>query len=94
MNKNIFSKIKWISFVSKRFSRIDRKGRSAVTSKLAAAGICFGVMTLIAVLSVMNGFQSQFIDSIIELSSYHVQATDVKEDKAFDFEKYLDENEL
>lgn len=86
------SNFKWISFVNKRFSLVDRKGSASVTTRLSALGICFGVMTLIAVLSVMNGFQSQFIDSIIELSSYHVQATDVKEDKAFDFEKYLDEN--
>lgn len=88
MNKNI----KWISFVNKRFSLIDRKGNASVTTRLSALGICFGVMTLIAVLSVMNGFQSQFIDSIIELSSYHVQATDVKDENIFDFENYLSEN--
>ena len=52
---------------------VDSKGRSAVTTRLSTIGICFGVMTLITVLSVMNGFQLQFIDSIIELSSYHVQ---------------------
>ncbi|WP_318661712.1 ABC transporter permease [Treponema sp.] len=63
----------WINFVNKRFSMVDSKGRSAVTTRLSTIGICFGVMTLITVLSVMNGFQLQFIDSIIELSSYHVQ---------------------
>ena len=65
----------WIQYVNKRFSMVDRKGRSAVTTRLSTLGICFGVMTLITVLSVMNGFQMQFIDSIIELSSYHVQVT-------------------
>ncbi|MCQ2586642.1 MAG: ABC transporter permease [Treponema sp.] len=92
MNKNIFSKIKWISFVSKRFSRIDRKGRSAVTSKLAAAGICFGVMTLIVVISIMNGFQMSFIDAIMEISSYHVQVTEIPEDKEYDFLAYCEDN--
>lgn len=71
----IMSKL-WILFVTSRFSRVDRKGRSAATSMLATLGICFGVMTLIVVMSVMNGFQMSFIDSILELSSYHVQISD------------------
>ncbi|MBR1715908.1 MAG: ABC transporter permease [Treponema sp.] len=66
---------KWILFVSRRFSKVDRQGRSAVTSMLASLGICFGVMTLITVISVMNGFQMSFIDSIMEVSSYHVQVS-------------------
>ena len=79
MNNN-FSFKPWIHFVSKRFSTVDNKGKSAVTTRLSSLGICFGVMTLIVVLSVMNGFQAQFIDSIIELSSYHVQVTDVEDE--------------
>lgn len=88
MNKNI----KWISFVNKRFSLVDRKGNASVTTKLSALGICFGVMTLISVLSVMNGFQSQFIDSIIELSSYHVQIAELKQNQIEDIEKTLKAN--
>lgn len=72
MNK-ILSSIKWIYFVSQRFNKIDTKGRTAITSKLASVGIAFGVMALIAVMSVMNGFQMEFIDAILEISSYHVQ---------------------
>ncbi|WP_022930843.1 ABC transporter permease [Treponema bryantii] len=69
--------IRWISTVSRRFARVDRKGRSAVTSRLATLGICFGVMTLTVVMSVMNGFQMSFIDAILEVSSYHLRAVDV-----------------
>ena len=69
--------IRWISAVSHRFARVDRKGRSAVTSVLATLGICFGVMTLTVVMSVMNGFQMSFIDAILEVSSYHVRAVDL-----------------
>ena len=69
--------IRWISAVSRRFARVDRKGRSAVTSALATLGICFGVMTLTVVMSVMNGFQMSFIDAILEVSSYHLRAVDV-----------------
>ena len=68
----------WVLFVSRRFSRVDRKGRSAVTSFLASLGICFGVMTLITVISVMNGFQLSFIDAIMEISSYHVRVEQVE----------------
>ena len=79
-NKTTFiTNLRWISTVSRRFARVDRKGRSAVTSRLATLGICFGVMTLIVVMSVMNGFQMSFIDAILEVSSYHLRAVDVPE---------------
>ena len=81
----LFSKLKWINTVSSRFARVDRKGRSAVTSFLATLGICFGVMTLIAVMSVMNGFQMNFIDAIMEVSSYHIRATEVPQEQAEQF---------
>lgn len=74
---NFITDIRWISAVSRRFARVDRKGRSAVTSALATLGICFGVMTLIVVMSVMNGFQMSFIDAILEVSSYHLRIADV-----------------
>lgn len=80
MKKTIFQSFKWIFIVSKRFSRVDRNGRSAVTSFLATLGIAFGVMTLIVVMSVMNGFQMSFIDSILELSSYHIRIEDFPEE--------------
>lgn len=90
MNKKSFFK-PWIHFVSKRFSSVERKGTSAVTTKLSAIGICFGVMTLIVVMSVMNGFQMQFIDSIIELSSYHVQVETENEEQNLKVEAFLNE---
>jgi lipoprotein-releasing system permease protein len=72
-----FSHLRWIFSVSNRFSRVDRNGRSAVTSLLASLGISFGVMTLIVVMSVMNGFQMGFKDAIMEISSYHVRVSGV-----------------
>ena len=65
--------MKWIFFVSRRFAKVDRSGRSAVTGFLASLSICFGVMTLIVTVSVMNGFQMGFIDSIMEISSAHIR---------------------
>jgi len=67
----------WIFYVCKRFSRVDRSGRSAATSILATLGICLGVTTLIVIMSVMNGFQMSFIDTILEVSSYHLQVSDL-----------------
>ncbi len=87
MNKNssFISKLKWIHTVSNRFARVDRKGRSAVTSILATLGICFGVMTLISVMSVMNGFQMSFIDAIMEVSSYHLRVSEIPSEKESQF---------
>lgn len=78
----------WVHFVSKRFAHVDRKGSSAVTTTLASLGICFGVMTLITVVSVMNGFQRSFIDAILEVSSYHIRISGF-DDKKTELESYL-----
>ena len=63
----------WIFFVLRRFNAADTKGRSAVTGILSVLGIAFGVMVLIVILAVMNGFQRSFIDTILQVSSAHVQ---------------------
>jgi len=42
---------------------------------LSVAGIAVGVMTLIVVLGVMNGFQLGFIEDILSISSYHLRIT-------------------
>lgn len=65
--------ISWLIFVSRRFATVDKKGRGALTSLLASLGIAFGVMTLITIISVMNGLQMSYIDSILEISSYHIR---------------------
>lgn len=92
MKGSFFSALKWTHFVSRRFSRVDRTGRSAVTSVLATLGIGFGVMTLIVVMSIMNGFQMSFIDSILEVSSYHVRVNNLSEDTENQFVSSCDEN--
>ena len=83
--KNMLSAVKWIIEVSNRFAHIDRAGRSAITTILATLGISFGVMTLITVLSVMNGFQQTSVKPIMEISSYHLRASDVPDELFIDF---------
>ena len=60
--------LSWLVFVSRRFATVDKKGRGALTSLLASLGIAFGVMTLITIISVMNGLQMSYIESILEIS--------------------------
>lgn len=82
------SNFRWIYFVAKRFSLVDLKGAEAFTSKLSTLGICFGVMTLIIVISVMNGFQREFIDAIMEVSSYNLRAENLGAKEREAFEKF------
>ncbi len=93
MNKSGISSLKWIFSVSNRFARVDRNGRSKVTSFLASLGICLGVLTLITVLSVMNGFQMSFINSILEISSYHIRVSNVEEDSKKSFLEFCKDND-
>jgi lipoprotein-releasing system permease protein len=47
----------------------------------AVLGIATGVLALIVILAVMNGFQLSFIESILEISSYHVRLENFPPDK-------------
>jgi lipoprotein-releasing system permease protein len=63
----------WVFFVARRYFRARRKERVLTPSIFSVLGITAGVMTLITVLSVMNGFQTGFIEDILEISSYHLR---------------------
>jgi lipoprotein-releasing system permease protein len=63
----------WILLVAGRYFKTRRKERGHIASLLSVAGIAVGVMTLVAVLAVMNGFQISTIDAILELNSYHLR---------------------
>lgn len=65
----------WIFLVAGRYFKTRRREKGNAASVLSAAGIAVGVMTLIAVLSVMNGFQLNTIEAILELNSYHLRIT-------------------
>ncbi len=84
MKQKKMSSLRWINYISNRFSKVDSRGRTAVTSTLSSIGVCFGVMALIVVISVMNGFQMEFIDAILEISSYHVRVKDVEDFQQFE----------
>jgi lipoprotein-releasing system permease protein len=64
---------RWIGFVSRRWFSGRRESGGSAASVLAAAGIAIGVAALVVVLGVMNGFQLGFIDSILEVSSFHLR---------------------
>ncbi|MGP1588062.1 MAG: FtsX-like permease family protein [Treponemataceae bacterium] len=81
MNYKLITDFKWIHFISTRLSGLDRKSRYSSTRIIPAIGIGFGVMALIVIVSVMNGFQGTSINSLMEISSFHLRLTDK-------FEKY------
>ncbi|MDR2601482.1 MAG: ABC transporter permease [Spirochaetaceae bacterium] len=76
-----FLNLKWIFFIAKR--HIFKKRRhSSASYVLSIFGIATGVFSLTVIISVMNGFQMGFIESIIEISSYHVRVEGLRENNA------------
>lgn len=63
----------WVLFVSARHFRTKRREKGHTAGILSVLGIAAGVMTLIAVLAVMNGFQSGTIEDLLEVGSFHLQ---------------------
>jgi len=60
----------WVGFVA---GRLVTKKRGAPPPVLSILGIAVGVLALTVIISVMNGFQLGFIESILEISSYYVR---------------------
>ncbi|MDR0707715.1 MAG: ABC transporter permease [Treponema sp.] len=66
-----------MAFVAARHNSRRKQGASGGASPapvLAILGIGVGVLALTVIIAVMNGFQLGFIESIIEISSFHVRA--------------------
>ena len=68
------NRLSWIFYISRRFAKVDSRGRAAASGILASLGIGAGVAVLIVIISVMNGFQAGYIRSIMEISSFHIRA--------------------
>ena len=64
---------RWVLFVARRHVRTRRREKGNATTIFAVLGIAAGAMTLVAVLSVMNGFQLGTIEDILEIDSYHLR---------------------
>jgi lipoprotein-releasing system permease protein len=71
-------KYNFIAFMGFRYFRSRRRGVGATSTVLSILGVSVGVMALTAVMGVMNGFQLGFIESILEISSYHMQIKEVQ----------------
>lgn len=74
------SKQSWIAFFSQRMIGSKRRSRSSVTALLSAFGLAMGCLTLISVISVMNGFQSDTIEDLVEINSFHLRISGPYED--------------
>ena len=66
-------KFRFILFIAIRYFKAKRKSRKIASSILSVIGISVGVMTLVVVIAVMNGFQLSFINPILEVKSYDIQ---------------------
>ncbi len=56
-----------------RWSMTRKKTAHQTGLRFAALGIAAGIVALIVVMSVMNGFQRQYIDSLLETTSFHIR---------------------
>ncbi len=69
----------WSLFVARRYVRARRSKKVLTPSTLSVGGIAVGVMTLLSVLGVMNGFQLGFIENILEIHSFHIRVYGAEE---------------
>ena len=62
---------RWIAFVASRY--VSRGRKNSPSPVFSVLGIATGVLALTVIIAVMNGFQLGFIESILEISSFHLR---------------------
>lgn len=60
-------------FIAARWAISSRRTAHRSRLMFASAGIAAGIVALVVVLSVMNGFQGQYIDALLETTSFHAR---------------------
>ena len=63
----------WSFYIAGRYLLTNSGRKGHLGNLLAVLGLTIGILTLITVLTVMNGFQQGFITSINEVYSYHIR---------------------
>ncbi|MBE6350643.1 MAG: ABC transporter permease [Spirochaetaceae bacterium] len=94
MKYSIKENFSWIFFITKRYAQLKKRGAVSSTSLMSTLGIGFGVLALIVIMAVMNGFQNGSIESILQINSYHVQGNAQSWDEIEQLENDLSENSL
>jgi lipoprotein-releasing system permease protein len=65
----------FVIFTALRYLKARRKSKGFVSSLLSIVGVAIGLILLITAISIMNGFQLNYINNLLEISSYHVQVS-------------------
>ena len=63
----------WILFMAGRYLKASRRDKGLSSAVLSIVSLTLGVMALLTVLGVMNGFQLGFMENILEVSSTHLR---------------------
>jgi lipoprotein-releasing system permease protein len=82
---------RWTVYIAEKYIKTRRIEKRNTTLKLSIAGIAAGVLTLVSVISVMNGLQMGYIEDILEISSYHVRIENIDSDVIDSFETDTEE---
>lgn len=82
--------LNWTRYLSFRYLFTHNGRRGHLGNTLAVLGLCIGIMTLITVLTVMNGFQQSFITSINEVYSYHIRISNMESEDDLSYLKEYD----
>lgn len=85
---------KWIIFTAFRQFKSKRREKGDTSTFLSVIGIISGVMTMITVIGIMNGFQGSKIEQRIEILSGHIALEPKVKDASLDSEIFSNFNNI
>jgi lipoprotein-releasing system permease protein len=65
----------FVFFTALRYLKARRRSKGFMSSLLSIFGVAVGLVALVTVIAVINGFQLNYMNNLLEISSYHVQVT-------------------
>lgn len=68
---------------------LSRRNKQRSSLFLSIAGLSFGLITIITVISIMNGLQQGYLDDLIEVESYHLAIGPLEYEQADTYRELL-----
>jgi len=82
----------WTFYAARKYL-FSKRNKQRSTLILSSLGLILGIVTIITVISIMNGLQQGYLSDLMEIESYHLSIGPLDRESAEEIQSLLDEKE-